>query len=177
MSELVSSRTNRQAVKDVAGRITASQEDEIRFMDDWLSERGQPTPDRTDTHAMHTTHKMAGMATAEQMAELARLSGTAFDRMFLQLMITHPEGAITMVEDLLEQPGAAYDPVLFEFTNDVTNDQNSEIERMNGLLVDLSDDPRAGLKPGFTDAGEAILNMVKIGSLPRTSESLASTSK
>ena len=44
------------------------------------------------------------------------------------------------------RPGSAHDPVLFEFTNDVTNDQNAEIERMNALLVGLSADPRAGLQ-------------------------------
>ncbi len=70
--------------------------------------------------------------------------------MFLKLMIPHHEGAVKMVEELLEQPGSAYDPVLFEFTNDITNDQTAEIERMNALLVSLSDDPRAGLAAGST---------------------------
>ena len=60
-------------------------------------------------------------------------------------MIAHHEGAVKMVEELLEQPGSAYDPVLFEFTTDVTNDQTAEIERMNALLVSLSTDARAGL--------------------------------
>ena len=64
-----------------------------------------------------------------------------------------------MVEELLEQPGSAYDPVLFEFTTDVTNDQTSEIERMHAVLVSLSDDPRAGLSAGFMDAGSAISNL------------------
>ncbi len=167
MSALVNDRTNREEIRDVAGRITASQEDEIEFMTGWLTERGEQPTARTDIHAMHTTHKMAGMATPEEMAELATLTGTNFDRMFLKLMITHHEGAITMVDELLDQPGAAYDPVLFEFTNDVTNDQSTEIERMNALLVSLSDDPRAGLKAGFMDAEEAILNLAKVGSLPR----------
>ena len=79
-----------------------------------------------------------------------------FDRLFLQLMIRHHEGAVTMVEELLDQPGAAYDPVLFEFTNDVTNDQTAEIERMSALLAGLSEDPRTGLAWGFDDAGEAM---------------------
>ncbi len=82
-------------------------------------------------------------------------------------MITHHEGAVTMVEELLEQPGAAYDPVLFEFTNDVTNDQTTEIERMNALLVGLSDDPRAGLAAGFEDAEQAISNLELVASLPK----------
>ena len=101
------------------------------------------------------------------MAELAAASGTAFDRLFLQLMITHHEGAVTMVEELREQPGSAFDPVLFEFTNDVVNDQSTEIERMNALLVGLSDDPRAGLTAGFHDAGEAISNLRLVAALPR----------
>ena len=72
-----------------------------------------------------------------------------------------------MVEELLEQPGAAYDPVLFEFTTDVTNDQTAEIERMNALLVGLSDDPRAGLSAGFDDAGQALMNLELVATLPK----------
>ena len=159
MSALVRDRTNRQAILDVAGRIDASQQGEIEFMQQWLRERGEEVPDPTAHHAMHTDHKMAGMASPEQMAELATLQGTDFDRMFLQLMIPHHEGAITMVEELLEQPGAAYDPILYEFTSDIVNDQAAEIERMNALLGSLSTDPRASLSPGFEDAGEAIWNM------------------
>ena len=107
------------------------------------------------------------MATPPQMADLAAAEATDFDRLFLQLMITHHDGAVTMVEELLEQPGAAYDPVLFEFTNDVTNDQTTEIERMNVLLVGLSDDPRAALAAGFDDAGQTLMNLQLVGSLPR----------
>ncbi len=167
MAALVGDRTNRPELIDVAGRINASQGDEIEFMQQWLRERGEQVPDPTAHHAMHTDHKMAGMATPEQMAELADTKGTAFDRMFLGLMITHHEGAVTMVEELLEQPGSAYDPVLFEFTSDVTNDQEAEIERMNALLVSLSDDPRAGLAAGFLDAGQAIKNLELVVSLPK----------
>ncbi len=168
MAALVADRTNRQELIDVAGRINASQGDEIEFMQNWLRERGEPVPDPTEHHAMHTSHKMAGMATPEQMAELAASDGTDFDRLFLTLMITHHDGAVTMVEELLEQPGAAYDPVLFEFTSDVTNDQTTEIERMNALLVGLSSDPRAGLEAGFDDAGQAISNLELVASLPKS---------
>ncbi len=167
MAELVATRTNRQELIDVAGRINASQGDEIEFMQSWLRDRGEVVPDPTAHEAMHTHHTMAGMATPEQMAELAVSEGIAFDRMFLTLMIRHHDGAVKMVEELLEQPGSAYDSVLFEFTNDVTNDQTTEIERMNTLLVSLSSDPRAGLKAGLDDAGEAILNLELIASLPK----------
>ena len=167
MAELAADRTNRQELIDVAGRIDVSQRDEIEFMQGWLRDRGEHVPEPTAHDAMHTTHKMAGMATPAQMAELAASKGTDFDRLFLKLMITHHEGAVTMVEELLKQPGAAYDPVLFEFVNDVTNSQSTEIERMNVLLVGLSDDPRAGLAAGFDDAGQAISNLEIVASFAK----------
>ena len=167
MAELVADRTNRPELIDVAGRINASQGDEIAFMQNWLRERGEPVPNPTEHDAMHTHHKMAGMATPQQMADLAAANGTDFDRLFLELMITHHKGAVKMVEKLTKQPGSAYDPVLYEFTTDVVNDQTTEIERMHGLLLGLSSDPRAGLAAGLDDAGEVIWNLELLASLPR----------
>ena len=82
-------------------------------------------------------------------------------------MIRHHDGAIDMVDRLNEFPGSAYDPQLYEFVTDLENDQAVEIERMNGILISLSDDPRAGLKPGVYDAGIAILNMELTASLKK----------
>jgi uncharacterized protein (DUF305 family) len=166
MAELAADRTNTRAILDAAGRINASQKDEIAFMQQWLKDRGQVVPDPAAHDSMHTSHSMAGMASPEQMAELAASTGTAFDRLFLTLMIKHHEGAVKMVEELLERDGSAYDPVLFEFTSDVTNGQGAEIERMHALLVGLSTDPRAGLRAGLTDAGQAVSNLEHLGSLP-----------
>ncbi len=165
MAALAKDRTNRTELLDAAGRIDASQKDEIEFMQDWLEERNEPA-DATG-HAAHAGHGMKGMATPEQMAALAAGTGTDFDRLFLTLMIKHHEGAVEMVEELVEQPGSAYEPALFEFTRDVTNDQNTEVRRMNALLVSLSPDARAGLKAGFDDAEEAILNLERVASLPK----------
>jgi len=167
MAALVADRTNRQELLDVAGRIDASQLDEIEFMQQWLSDRGEDVPEPTAHDAMHTSHDMAGMASPDQMAALARADGTAFDALFLELMIAHHEGAVKMVEELVERPGSAYDPVLFEFTNDVTNDQSTEVERMNSLLASLSGDPRSDLSAGFEDAGQAIMNMRLDAALPK----------
>ena len=167
MAALVADRTNRPELLDVAGRIDASQADEIDFMQQWLRNRAERVPDPTEHDAMHTSHTMAGMASPEQMAQLAAAEGTEFDRLFLSLMIAHHEGAVAMVEELLEQPGSAYDPVLYEFTSDVTNDQTAEIERMNALLVGLSPDPRAALDAGFENAGQAIKNLELLASLPK----------
>ena len=159
MANLAAPSTNNQAILDLAGRIDVSQEDEISFMQDWLQEREEQVPDPTKKHSEHTHHNMVGMASPEEMAQLDQSQSTDFDRLFLQLMITHHDGAIKMVEELREQPGSTYDPLLNEFTSDVTNDQAVEIERMNALLIGLSNDPRAGLKAGLYDAGEAIMNM------------------
>ena len=166
MSEMAPSRTNNQTILDLAGRIDASQIDEIDFMENWLTERGKSVPDPTQTgHAHH--HKMMGMATPEQMNKLEASNSTDFDRLYLNLMIRHHDGAIDMVDRLNEFPGSAYDPQLYEFVTDLENDQAVEIERMNGILISLSDDPRAGLKPGVYDAGIAILNMELTASLKK----------
>ncbi|MEO1028653.1 MAG: DUF305 domain-containing protein [Pseudomonadota bacterium] len=167
MAVLVKDRTNRKELVDIAGRIEGSQSDEIAFMQEWLEERGQEVPDPAAHTMMDMSHSMAGMASPAQMEQLATLEGTAFDRMFLELMIKHHEGAVTMVDNLLDQPGSAFDPVLFEFVGDIVNDQTSEIERMNELLSSLSEDPRAGLKAGFRDAGEAIMNLELVAALPK----------
>lgn len=164
MSKLTAARTNSPEVLDISARIEASQGDEIAFMEQWLVQRGEPVRIEMQPHAHHS---MRGMATPEQMGALAAASATEFDRQFLTLMITHHEGALHMVEALMEQPGAAYDPTLFEFTNDVTNDQSKEIELMHGLLLGLSEDPRAHLAPGFDDAEEAIWNLRKVAVLAK----------
>ncbi len=166
MSVLVADRTNNEEIIDISGRIEKSQADEIAFMRDWLIQRGKQTD---IDHSMHMDHSMMGMATTAQMKQLAASSGVEFDRLFLQLMIPHHEGAVRMVNDLLSQPGSAYDPVLYDFVNDIVNDQNAEITRMNGLLAKLSTDPRVGLKAGFSDPGVAMANMAVVRSLPRPS--------
>ena len=159
MSRLAAQSTNNQAILDLAGRIDVSQKDEISLMQSWLQKREEQVPDPTSEHSEHTHHTMIGMATPEQMTQLAESKSTDFDRLFLTLMIDHHDGAIKMVEELREQPGSTYDPILNEFVSDITNDQAVEIERMNALLIGLSSDPRAGLASGLYDAEEAIMNM------------------
>ena len=167
MAKLAAPSTNNQAILDLAGRIDVSQADEISFMQGWLKEREEQVPDPTKEHSDHTHHNMVGMASPEEMIQLDQSKSTDFDRLFLQLMITHHDGAIKMVEELRKQPGSTYDPLLNEFASDATNDQAVEIERMNALLIGLSSDPRAGLKAGLYDAGEAILNLQLVVSQPK----------
>ena len=167
MSDLVEARTNREEIVEISGKIKASQADEIKFMRDWLSDRGEKPPMPHAHHGMAMSHKMAGMASPEQMSALAASEGVAFDKMFLELMIRHHEGAIEMVDHLLDKPGSAYDPTLFQFVSDIKNDQTFEIEWMTSLLTTLSQDARSSLGGGFADAEQAIQNMRLVTSLPK----------
>ena len=172
MVALVEERTSNPDILAIAGRISAGQDDEIAFMRDWLASRGQATRMQHTPKAMggmsHAEHMASmGMASPDQMARLATLEGAAFDAYFLELMTRHHKGAIDMVDDLLDQPGTAYDPVMFEFVNDIKTEQQDEIDRMNALAARLSGDPRASLAPGFRDAGEAISNLRLVAALPK----------
>ncbi len=167
MSNWADERTNSKSILDLAGRIKVTQDDEIDFMRNWLLDRDENAPDPKTMMSMDSHHNMMGMATPEQLEQLEKTKSTDFDRLFLKLMINHHDGAIKMVEELRKQRGSAYDPILNEFASDVVNDQAVEIERMNILLVGLSDDPRAGLSAGLYDAGQAIMNLELVTSLSK----------
>lgn len=184
MSNLVEERTNNKDVVAAASRIKATQTDEITFMQDWLSTRGYKAADPAKSMAQHGGHKghdsadghanmsMArmkamGMATPDQMKELAAAEALEFDKLFLTLMARHHQGAVTMVEDLEGKRGSLFDPQLFAFVNDISNEQTAEIERMDAMFTALSSDPRADLSAGLEDAGEAIKNITLVAHLPR----------
>ena len=162
MSAMAPERTNAKDILDLAGRIAGSQDDEISFMKDWLTERNISL---LEHHGHHL--KMMGMASPAELEQLQDSQGVDFDRLFLTLMILHHEGAIDMVKKLKDQPGSAYDPVLYDFISDLMNDQGVEIERMNALLTGLSNDPRASLQSGLYTAESAILNLDLIASLKK----------
>ncbi|MBK50939.1 MAG: DUF305 domain-containing protein [Gammaproteobacteria bacterium] len=166
MSALAENRTNNEAILAVAARITLSQDDEIAMMQGWLSDRGLEVTSE-DAHHDSDFMRMSGMLTDDEMDALSSARGSEFDRLYLESMIKHHQGALDMVEDLLDQRGSVQDPLLYEFTSDVTSDQTSEIERMVTLLASFSSDPRVGLAAGFRDAGEAALNMQLVATLPK----------
>jgi uncharacterized protein (DUF305 family) len=146
MSELLKTRTGSEDMKKLALRIQVSQRDEIKMMQGWLRSHGQEAP---DPHAMHMPGMimpgmdhgpmMAGMLTPEEMTHLAGLKGPAFDRYFLEGMIKHHGGAITMVKELFAAPGAAQDSTIYAFASDVVADQQMEIDRMSGMLAAMKE--------------------------------------
>ena len=165
MSSFASRRTNNKTILDLAKRIDVSQEDEINFMENWLAQRDIALINKSEKHHMHM--HMVGMASPKDLDNLKKSDSTDFDRLFLQLMIKHHDGAIEMVKELKQYPGSANDPIFNEFVSDLINDQSVEIERMNIIAVNLSDDPRSGLTAGLYFADEAILNMELITSLKK----------
>ena len=165
MAALVDARTNDDTVTTAAGRIDASQKDEMNFMREWLQGHNQPVAMAGMGHAGHMD--MEGMATPEEMSQLASLRGVNFDRMFLELMIAHHEGALTMVDQLYAIQGTATDPTLYDFTVEVRADQQAEIDRMKTALAALSGDPRTGLAAGLFDAEEAISGLRHVAFLPK----------
>lgn len=136
MTALLPSRTGSDELRKLAQRIEVSQADEIKMMQGWLTRRGEKLP---DPHAHHApgapgASLMPGMLTAAEMARLAAAKGTEFDRLFLELMIKHHEGALTMVQDLFATSGAGQEPEIFAFASDVDADQRMEIDRMLAVL-------------------------------------------
>jgi uncharacterized protein (DUF305 family) len=133
MAALLASRTSRDEMRLLAKRIEVSQADEIRMMKAWLKQRGQPLPDPHAHHAPGST-LMPGMLTADEMSRLAAATGEAFDKLFLEFMIKHHQGALVMVQDLFASRGAGQEADIFAFASDVDADQRMEIDRMREML-------------------------------------------
>jgi uncharacterized protein (DUF305 family) len=133
-------RGARSDVAILCERIVVAQADEIRSMQEWLRDRGLPVPDAKSTrmkmmmNGVEHEHLMPGMLTDEEMAALEKAKGAEFDRLFLQGMIKHHQGAIDMVNVLFDSYGAAQDDVIYKFASDVFADQSIEIEVMNRML-------------------------------------------
>ena len=136
MTDLLQTRTQSEDMRKLAKRIEVSQRDEIKRMQEWLRARGESLPDPHAHHAQDGA-MMPGMLTPAEMKRLADASGPEFDRLFLELMIKHHEGALTMVRQLFASPGAAQDSDIFAFASDVDADQRMEIQRMSAMLKEL----------------------------------------
>lgn len=131
----------RQDVAVLCARIVVGQTDEIKLMQQWLSDRGQIVPDAKSTrmHMMMNGQAhdmlMPGMLTDEEMAALDKARGPEFDRLFLIGMIKHHQGAVDMVDVLFKSYGGGQDTQIYKFASDVYADQNIEITRMKDMLA------------------------------------------
>lgn len=139
MAALIPERSNHEGLLLLGRRIEISQRDEIAWMGQWLRRHGADVPEvgAGHVHGLHQGHLMAGMLTAEEMAELAAASGSEFDRLFLEGMIKHHEGALTMVAELFGSVGGGQENEIFRFASDVDADQDMEILRMRTMLEEI----------------------------------------
>ncbi|WP_435971381.1 DUF305 domain-containing protein [Streptomyces sp. Qhu_M48] len=125
MTALAPRRAGSTQVRKVAERIAAAQQPEIGAMEGWLKNNGGPRE-----QAGHDHHSMPGMATEAQLKELGNAKGEAFDELFLKLMITHHQGAVTMAAEVLSEGNNV---LVEEMANDVIAQQTAEISRMRSL--------------------------------------------
>ena len=138
MAELAPDRAAAADVRGIADRIADSQGPEIDMMNRWLERYDKPTVD-TDApdHGGHGGHgaadhaDMPGMATDAQLAALEAAKGATFDTLFLQLMVRHHEGGLTMVEEIRR---TGVNVRVQEIADDVAVTQTDEIHRMRGML-------------------------------------------
>jgi len=146
MTDLLRTRSRSKDLQALGKRISISQTDEIKFMKQWLEDRGQPVSMEHDMSGMkrndHMQHMnmdsmplMPGMLTPEQMKALEQARGATFDHLFLTGMIQHHTGALVMVQDLFDTPAAGQDAALFDFATDVDNTQRAEINIMRNMLL------------------------------------------
>jgi uncharacterized protein (DUF305 family) len=134
------------SLRALCERIVVGQTDEINLMQRWLSDRHQTVPDPKAAQTMmpgmagmggmDSSMIMPGMLSAAQLAELDKARGPDFDRLFLQFMIQHHRGAITMVNQLFGT-GSGEEEIVFKFASDVYADQTTEIDRMQRMLATL----------------------------------------
>lgn len=144
MTDLIEARTENKEIRLLGARIKQSQSDEMNFMKRWLKARNQPLMmpmegmddmNMSDMDMSSHNHMlMPGMLTKKQMDELKDAKGAEFDKLFLNGMIQHHTGALTMVEEMFGTAGAGQDAELFNFATDVDSGQRAEIRIMQTLL-------------------------------------------
>ncbi|MGF9763704.1 DUF305 domain-containing protein [Microvirga sp. 0TCS3.31] len=145
MTALVEDRAADPDLAQLAERIEVSQQDEIALLEEWLSERGEMVSGMHGEHGGHGDHgeqgdqggghqDMPGMLTPAQLDQLARAEGGRFDRLFLQGMIRHHEGAVVMVETLLTGGEGGQESEVFQLASHIGTDQQVEIAAMKERL-------------------------------------------
>ncbi|MEU4744713.1 DUF305 domain-containing protein [Actinosynnema sp. NPDC023658] len=134
MSALAPERAQNETVRGLASRIHDTQGPEIAAMEQWQRQYAENAPAHGHSADLpEVDHgSMPGMATDAQLAALTAARGADFDRLFLQLMIAHHEGAVQMAVELLS---SGTDVRVEEMANDVTASQTDEINRMKAITI------------------------------------------
>jgi uncharacterized protein (DUF305 family) len=123
MSELALANTTNPEILSLATAIRDAQGPEITQMQSWLD-----ASNYSESHAHHM--EMSGMLTDEELAELSSANGSTFDRLFLQGMIAHHQGAIDMLSMIKNSTNSE----VKKLSADIFTSQSAEIEAMKALV-------------------------------------------
>ncbi len=124
MGEIAISRALRPEVLELAKQIANEQAPEIELMQSWLKAAG------ANEHMDHNMG-MDGMLTDEEIETLKAASGAEFDRLYLEGMIAHHEGAIAMAEDVVDSKN----PEVAKLAAAIIESQTAQIVQMKELLA------------------------------------------
>ncbi len=136
MTDLMKARTHNKALLSLGKRISISQTDEMKFMKQWLKSAARQTS-MGHEHMHHGDGSMGlmpGMLSSAQMKALAKANGKTFDHLFLTGMIQHHNGALIMVDELFDTPGAGQGQCPVRLRDRHRQHPAAEIEIMRGML-------------------------------------------
>ena len=118
MADLAENRTNNTKILNLSEDIFEAQTSENQQMNEWMQQLGY----NPGNH-----HKMAGMATEEEMNQLKNSKGTEFNQLFAELMIEHHEGGIAMAQNFKQ---SGQNQQLKEMQQQMIDAQKEEIDKM-----------------------------------------------
>ena len=130
MADQALKKASNASVKQLATAIKAAQNPEIQQMSGWLTGWGKPVPTAGMGHSMPGS----GMMTEEEMTQLGKASGAAFDRMWVQMMIKHHQGAVAMAKT---EQSTGLSKEAIALAKNIETAQNAEIATMQKLLGTL----------------------------------------
>jgi uncharacterized protein (DUF305 family) len=137
ISKMAAQQAGSLQVKDLAARIQAAQQPEIDQMSGWLQAWNAPVPSINSPMGgmgqmdHGAGNAMPGMMSGGEMQQLGQATGAAFDRMFLQMMISHHQGAVMMAKVELN---GGQNPDARQLAQRIIDAQQREITEMRTLL-------------------------------------------
>ncbi|WP_433476297.1 DUF305 domain-containing protein [Spirillospora sp. CA-142024] len=134
MAGLAATRASSAEVKRLASDIKKAQDPEIQQLTGWLTSWGASVPSPgmgSMNHGGMEHGGMDGMMSEKDMKELESAKGQAFDKSFLEMMIKHHQGAVTMAKT--EQASGQF-PAAKAMADGIVSSQSAEIAKMRALL-------------------------------------------
>lgn len=146
MVDMTMDRSLSPEVADLVEQIRGAQAPEIEQMSDWLVDWDQPVPETSRDHmnagghgedhgsdsgSSDLDHDMPGMMSGDEMDDLEQASDADFERMWLEMMVAHHEGAIEMARTEVSEGEF---PDATALAQSIADSQQAEIEQMQAML-------------------------------------------